>query len=364
MDLDDLGPAQEVPSRPDTPRSSSDSPVRSSVRPSKQPGKSRENKQTDKGSPFRATEVKSESVFKSSDKHKDKSPFRASAANESPFKSSSSKQKSAYRDDQTDSPFKASNKENKSPFKKSEPEISSPFKAKGESSPFKSSTGSSLFKASGKGSSPFKSSSAGKSSSPFKASSVRSISPVTERSESKSVSRRKDKKTKKSEKNKKKESKKTKAKDDVFSSLGIQTVEDLLGQTSVSVREVSDYGDTSHVDEVPSEVSEEIKTERVYSSVRYDDSATEVASEIEEVKPSAPSYTDDFDSISEKIGYSSDRGRSSASEVRTKYSEDETVASYTEYSESETDTETYSDSRSRSQEDYSYTSYTEDFTKR
>ena len=362
MDLDDLGPAEET--FPDPYQSHNDSPVRSTARKSNKSSKSLSKQ----ASPFKSSKDNTDSVFKAN-KREDKSPFRSTAVNDSPFKSSSNKEKALFKSSERDSPFKASNKENTSPFKKSD--NFSPFKAKtNDSSPFRA------------GDSPFKSTASRKpekesSSSLFKASSLRSMSPVTDRSESRSVSKKKARKNKKdSRDSKKKESKKSdrkKKENDIFSSFGIQSVDDLFGQHSFSAKSVSD-GDKSQVSDVISQVSEEIKTERVYRSVSYDDSATEVPSEIEEVRPSAQTYTDDFDSVSERIGYASDKGRSSASEVQTKYSGDETEESVTDYSDTETetrtysrsvtDTQTYTDSRRDDKDDYSYTSYTEDFTRR
>ena len=126
----------------------------------------------------------------------------------------------------------------------------------------------------------------------------------------------------------------------------------------------------SDIERDRSEVSEEIKTEKtsVYSYAKDDDSASEVASEVGSVKQSGPSYTEDFESISEQIGVSTVREHRypSESEVKTRFSGDDTaVDDYTEFSESETET-VASDSHGsdRSERTYTYTSYTDDYSRR
>ncbi|WAR24008.1 CS044-like protein [Mya arenaria] len=330
MDLDDLGPTveEDLPPRPETPLSRSDSPVRSTARKSSRSGAKSpsQGKKKDKG---KKSVEKDTSPFKASGK-KDKSPFRANEPSQSPFKAND-----------RDSPFKA-NMENKSPFRAAE--NASPFRARSDDSPFRASNEGSVFKSSHVENSPFKS---GKSLKKGKDRSEKS-----ERSDGRSK-----KKGKKSEKSgKKKDSGKD---DDFFGTFNLQTVDDLLGHQSGKDSEYDDYV-KSEIEEVPSEISE-IHTEHTKTNIRYDDSATEIPSEIEDVRPTVATYTDDFDSVSERIGYSSDRRYSSASEVKTRYSGEDSVASYTEYS-TESDTETYTETRSKSEQS-EYDSYSEDFTK-
>ncbi|XP_060594668.1 serine/arginine repetitive matrix protein 2-like isoform X2 [Ruditapes philippinarum] len=355
MDLDDLGPVDDAEplSRPDTPisRSDSPSPVRSTARKTKKEKKGRGNKSTTKStsetslkgkknneSPFRAKADKESSVFKASN-DRDKSPFKASSGG-------------------NDSPFKASNKRNESPFKAANNE--SPFKAKADSSPFRASNEGSLFKASNKSSSPFKARSSDRSD---MSDTSRTSSPVKSRGKSSKKAQKKKKRERSKERSKGKKA----SGNDLFSSFGLQTIDDLMGH---SIKE-SEYDSVrSEVEEVNSEVSEEIRTEKpgAYSySQKFEDTETEIATDYETTKPSTVNYTEDFDSISEKIGYSSDRGRSSASEVRTKYSGDETVRSDSEFTESDTET-VISESKFTEDEDdktysESYSEYSEDFTK-
>lgn len=358
MDLDDLGPVEEdIPPRPETPlsRSDSPSPIRSTARKSKRDNKRASksaqksasdksvNEKQDNKSPFRASADNKSSGFKAN-KNRDDSPFKASSAvNDSPFKASKDRDKS---------PFKASDQENRSPFRPSSTD--SPFKAKGDNAPFRAKSEGSLFKSADKTVSPFKAGGSkiqekNRSSSPFK-------------SKENSSQSRKNKDTTKKGSN----SKKTKT-NDLFTSFGLQTVEDLFGH---SIKESEYESVRSEVEEINSEVSEEIKTEKpgAYSySQKFEDSVTEIATEYETTKKSEPVYTEDFDSISEKIGYSSAGGRSSASEVKTKYSGEDTVSSYTEYSKSETASLVSESKYTEDDEDKtyseSYSEYSEDFTK-
>ncbi|XP_053394111.1 serine/arginine repetitive matrix protein 1-like isoform X2 [Mercenaria mercenaria] len=367
MDLDDLGPADEdeMPYRPETPisRSDSPSPVRSTARKTKKENKKGRGKKSslkstsetslkekkEHGSPFRASADREASVFKAS-KDKEKSPFKASSnVNESPFKA---------RSNRTESPFKAKDKENRSPFRAAD--TGSPFKAKGESSPFRASNEGSLFKASDKSSSPFNAKSSDRSE---KSEKSRSSSPFKSKGKTSKKAQKKKGRDRSKERSKDKKNKGT----DLFSSFGLQTIDDLMGH---SIKE-SEYDSVrSEVEEVQSEVSEEIRTEKpgAYSySQRFEDTETEIATDYDTTKPSAANYTEDFDSISEKIGYSSDKGRSSASEVRTKYSGDETVRSETEFTESYTESvvseSKYTDDDEDKTYSDSYSEYSEDFTK-
>lgn len=365
MDLDELGPTveEDLPPQPETPVSRSDSPkpVRSTARKSERTNKKESKKKSsvksasetsikedkDRRSPFKAAKDRETTSVYKANKDRDRSPFKASPdINDSPFKASSNREKS---------PFKAHEKENKSPFRAAGTD--SPFKAKKDSSPFRASNEGSLFKTSEKSGSPFKAGGSEKS----------------ERTRSSSPFKSKEKSPKKSQKNKNRDRSKDRSKskknaaNDLFSSFGLQTVEDLMGH---SIKE-SEYDSVrSEVEEVQSDISDEIKTEKpgVYSySQRFDDTVTEIATEVDTTKPSAANYTEDFDSISEKIGYSSDRGRSSASEVKTKYSGEETVASFTEFSESDTESVVSESKYSEDEDDKtysdSYSEYSEDFTK-
>lgn len=369
MDLEDLAPAivDELPTLQNSAPSLEPSPTKSKERKSRT--KEREEKKSkisDKDRSDLSAKKVSTSPFKAaksgpSSSKTEKSPFKSSQK-ESPFKAKSDRNKSPFKAEESSLPVKAANKENVSPFK-SASDRDSPFKAKTESSPFKANDGgSSIFSAKKDFSSPFRSSSAknkddsDRDSSPFK---------PGKRSETKV-------KSGKSSKKSNKKSSKTRSKpSDVFSSFGIQTIEDLLGP---SVKESEYESVVSEVDEVRTDVSDEIRTEKpsIYSySQKFDD--TEIETEVEASKPAA-TYTDEFESISEKIGVPSDHGRStSLSEVKTRYSGDETGQDDTEYSESDTETMTQSRTRSltpdseeesRTRSDtYSYTSYTEDFTK-
>ncbi|KAL4230692.1 hypothetical protein ACF0H5_011068 [Mactra antiquata] len=357
MDLEDLGPSveEELPQVNETSRS--DSPVRSTARKS-----TREDKKKSKKS--------SKSGTSSKERKDSSSPFKAKQDSESPFRAKSS--------DKAESVFKAKSGKSDSPFKSSDGGNNSPFKAKGgdKGSPFKSSTGGnqSPFHG-GQTESPFKSKSAG---SPFRASNEGSVFKSSEQTKekasqkkSKSKVAKKDKKGRKSDRSEKSVSSskgRKKQTNNLFSSFGIQSVDDLFDH-SVKVSEYDSI--KSEVDEVRSEVSEEIKTEKpgAYSySQRFEDSATEIPTEADVTKPSN-GYTEDFESISERVGYRSDTGRSSMSEVRTKYSGDETVASYTEFSD-ESETRSYisesiytdddNDDRTYSE---SYSENSEDFTK-
>ncbi|KAH3697406.1 hypothetical protein DPMN_084907 [Dreissena polymorpha] len=343
MDLDELGPPiqEDLPPRPETPLSHSDSTIRSTARKTtRSAGKLKTDKKTI-NSPFKPSKSANDgsravSASKSKGDKTEKSLLRQVDSSQSPFKARTDGQKK----ERNESPFKA-NKENQSPLRSSN-NVSPPlFKAKSADSPFRASNEGSIFRSS--------------VDSPFK-----SGGPKKSDKQVKKVHSKKGKEISKSSA-KKPQSKKSSG-TDIFSAYGLQTVEDLLGEMSVKGSESEDVA-TTEVEEVASEISE-IKTEQPYRA-RYD-SATEIASEIDEVRPNVPTYTDDFDSISEKIGYSSERRYSSASEVKTRYSADETVASESEHT-SETDTETYtrsySDERSEDKYTEDYTSYTEDFTK-
>ena len=388
MDLDDLAPADEpapLKTRDESPfRPSARSSEKENQKPRKSALKSskdiavKDYPKLDTKSPFRASDNVEKSPFKSSKDSRDSSPFKSKqSVEDSPFKAKTN-----------DSPFKSKNRNEPSPFAaKSETSpfkakaADSPFKAKRESSPFKANEGS-VFKSSARSSSPFKASDRDRSEtgSPFKASdrdrseTSSPFKPKKEKSGRKSPFKSKEKESKRSKKKKiesQRKKKSKKEKNDIFASLGIQTVEDLLGDTlnvggdSVKVSEFESVA--SDLERDRSEVSEEIKTEKpsVYSYTRDEDFASEVASEVGSVKQSGPSYTEDFDSISEQIGVSTvqERRYTSVSEVKTRYSADDTaVDDYTEFSES--DTETVTSGSERSERTYTYTSYTDDYSRR
>lgn len=143
--------------------------------------------------------------------------------------------------------------------------------------------------------------------------------------------------TKKKEKKQVKEKKKEK-KDDIFSSLGIHTIEELLGDVQDLEEPRSEVSEIKTASE-----SEEIKTERsdqVLGANKLKESRSEVVSEIK-TRSSTPrySYSEDFDSsISERIGESSKHSKiKSVSEIRTRYSDEETDLSDSIVSQSESE---------------------------
>ena len=404
MDLEDLGGVdsddQLPPAETVTPTSDRDSPFRASVRKDtreeKRKNKDKHSKTASQdagkeSSPFRASTERNTSPFKAEVKTEEESPFKAKSKG-SVLKSSKSDSPSKANNKENQSPFKAGKRENQSPFKAGKTENQSVFnasdkresqspfaaKSKGTESPFLAKSGSSPFRASNEGSI-FKST---ESKSPFKVSS-RSPSPDKDRSSPLFKAKSSSGKGTKKKQDKKSGKKKSKAKNDkssdIFSALGIQTVEDLLvpvvkeTESVITVMEVDD--------DVRSEISEEIKTEKpsVYSySQRFDNSFTEIVSEVVDgTKYSAmPSYTEEFESISEKIGQSFDKGRSSASDIPTRYSGEESVLDESEFDDSDdsrtrtgsrSDTELktrgYND-RSASEDESTYTEDYEDYSKR
>ncbi|XP_076089641.1 uncharacterized protein LOC143060002 isoform X1 [Mytilus galloprovincialis] len=129
-------------------------------------------------------------------------------------------------------------------------------------------------------------------------------------------------KIKKEEKKKKKDKKN----DDIFSALGLHTVEELLG-------DIQDLDEPrSEVSEIKTQSeSEEIKTERsdqMLGGQKLKDSRSEMI--VSEIKtrsstPKYSSYSEDFDSsISERIGESEKKPKmKSFSEIKTQYSDEE-----------------------------------------
>lgn len=243
MDLDELGPPieEDLPPRPDTPLSRSDSPIRSTARKTTtSAGKTKSEKKT-YDSPFKPSkaasgDAKAISANKGKGDKTEKSPLRQVESSQSPFKARTD----GHKKERNESPFKA-NKENQSPFRSSN-NVSPPlFKAKAGDSPFRASNEGSIFRSSVD--SPFKSGAAKKSDKQ-----VKKMQSKKGKEKSKSTA----KKTK---------SKKTSG-TDIFSAFGVQTVEDLLGEMSVKGSESEDVA-TTEVEEVASEISE-IRTEQPY----------------------------------------------------------------------------------------------------
>lgn len=344
LDMDELGPVdEEIPPHPGTQISKNVSPIRSTARSSQRPENMKAIKSALK-SPSKTAGKKptnQSSLLNTKNetgKGTSQSPFKATSGSlNSPFKAGSSNN-FLFKAEDNGSPFKANN-ESRSLFKA---DFNSSVKEKVVDS-IHSNNEQSIFKA------------ALNTCSPFQAVRSDKRDKTQKKKSKKSKSMKQANKTDVSKKN---------AAQDLFSSLGIHTIEDLQDQQSARESEYESV--YSEIEEIKSNISEEIKTENqgAFSySQKFEDSRTEIVSEIDEPKQTAPSCTDD--SISEKIGYSSDKGKSSASEVRTKYSD--TASSMTEISESDTESDDVSSKTKDSDQDKtyseSYTSYTEDFTK-
>ena len=148
---------------------------------------------------------------------------------------------------------------------------------------------------------------------------------------------------KKAEKKVKKEKKKKSLNEDIFSSFGIQSVDDLLGGVSGLEEKIEMASVASEASEIKTQSeSEEIHTEKPSILGRKRPKQTSFHSILEsEIKTQGSqsssrknSYSEDFeDSISERIGQTSTRASKmkSLSEIHTRFSGDETVADdYTE----------------------------------
>ncbi|KAK3580968.1 hypothetical protein CHS0354_006995 [Potamilus streckersoni] len=325
MDLDELGPVTEDP--PSTRKSRKDQAVSSKSTKTKKGLKDKttaidtspfKSSQRTSGSPFKKSESKSPSSLKGREK-----PTKSKQYSSSPNKKSR---------EESPSSFKASGKTGVSPFRASEPVIAeSPFKAT-------SKTEDSVFKATARSSSPFKALEKGRSTN------VKDVEKKkTPDSPIKSSLKNKDQSLSELSDHRQKKKKKTvefKKDDDFFSALGLQTVEDLLGP-AISKKDKDEESVASEVSEAKYDFTEEIKTEMsekvpVFGNkFRAVDSASEVASEVESWKTS---YSEDFESISEKIGASSRIDKTkSASEIETHYTGEETGGEYTEEFDSDTE---------------------------
>ncbi|OWF34810.1 uncharacterized protein C19orf44-like [Mizuhopecten yessoensis] len=171
-------------------------------------------------------------------------------------------------------------------------------------------------------------------------------SPVQKKSAKSPVERRSRETMKTASKPRKELEKKPKKekKNDLFSSFGLHTVEELLG-----VGDISEVRDISEASEIRTESSQsEIRTEKDEPFVFGQRTKPEPESEIEivsEIKTRdystqrKDSYSEDFEpSISERIGMSSKSHRlKSGSEIRTRYSSEGTADDYTEEFNSDTD---------------------------
>ncbi|KAK6188913.1 hypothetical protein SNE40_004992 [Patella caerulea] len=192
---------------------------------------------------------------------------------------------------------------------------------------------------------------------------IDALEPAMPVKEERSTTRQSRNKAKEQKKKSPKEKKKTSTKpveSDMFSSFGLQTVEDLMGNFSDGMEE-------SIASEIP-----EVRFERQDSGpkVQRKESLSEIktfGSGATPRKNISLSHTQEIEeSISERIGYSSWQDNSSiASEVKTQYS-DETDVEYTEGFESETESITESASirgdKKRSKKAADDKSYSESYT--
>lgn len=187
----------------------------------------------------------------------------------------------------------------------------------------------------------------------------------------------KSKENKKAKVEKKKEKKKkTTFNDDILSSFGLQTVDDLLGgmpssrdDEPVSVAsEISEVRTKSESDEIHTEKPEQ-QNIPVFGRKPANDPFSVSEIRTQATNSSRRRYSDDFeDSISEKIGVSTKVSKmKSVSEIKTRYSGDDTVDDYSESFASDTESiatvsktsqtseKTLDDSRTADSESYSYT---------
>lgn len=178
-------------------------------------------------------------------------------------------------------------------------------------------------------------------------------------------------------KKKKDKKKKTTFNDDIFSSFGLQTVDDLLGGIPSS-KDDEPASVASEISEVKTE-SDEIHTEKAHDRhqqnlpvfgrkpVNDPFSVSEIRTQV--TNSSRRHYSDDFDdSISERIGVSTKASKiKTVSEIKTRYSGDDTFDDYSESFDSDTESiatvsktsqtseKTLDDSRTADTESYSYT---------
>lgn len=147
--------------------------------------------------------------------------------------------------------------------------------------------------------------------------------------------------------------------DSVFNNLGLHTVDELLG-----VSEAKDESIVSEASEIVTEKSD------IFAARKRKDSVSSIATEIGVDTPQHQVYSEDFDedSISERIGQGSLQGGkqvrwSTASEVKTEYSDENTQADYDDDFETDSRARSYSD-RTYQSDSEGYTSDTETYTQR
>ncbi|KAL3869783.1 hypothetical protein ACJMK2_042420 [Sinanodonta woodiana] len=324
MDLDELGPVAEDLDPPSTRKSRKDQAVSSKSGKTKKGLKDKSN--AIDTSPFKSSQKTSGSPFKKSESKYPSSSKGSEKPSETKQDSSSPNKKSRA---ESPSLFKASGKTGVSPFRASEPMAAgSIFKAasKPEDSVFKARS-SSPHKAIEKSRSTYAKDAEKKKTpdSPIKSSLKNKDHSLSELSD---------------HREKKKKTVEFKKDDDFFSAFGLQTIEDLLGP-AISKKDKDEESVASEVSEAKYDFTEEIKTEMsekvpVFGSKFHAvDSASEVASEVESRRTS---YSEDFESISERIGVSSRIDKTkSASEIETHYTGEATGGDYTEEFDSDTE---------------------------
>ncbi|XP_071119065.1 uncharacterized protein C19orf44-like isoform X1 [Haliotis cracherodii] len=145
--------------------------------------------------------------------------------------------------------------------------------------------------------------------------------------------------------------------DSVFNNLGLHTVDELLGAS-----EAKDESIVSEASEIVTEKSD------IFAARKRKDSVSSIATEIGVDTPQHQVYSEDFDedSISERIGQGSLQGGkqvrwSTASEVKTEYSDENTQADYDDDFETDSRARSYSD-RTYESDSEGYTSDTETYT--